>query len=183
MPLSFSSASFHNITVSGRAVSGATTLSRLLAKKLGWKLINGGELVRMYMKEKGIPLEKTALTSDKYHLELDDFITEKLRQEKNLIIESWLSGFDASGISGVYKILVICSDEKERIKRIMQRDGMTQKEAGRHLTTRQEENLKKWEKLYRTRDFWNPKFFDLMIDTANKNAQETLNTVLENISF
>ncbi|MBI4991499.1 cytidylate kinase family protein [Candidatus Gottesmanbacteria bacterium] len=183
MAIPFSSPKWRNITISGRAASGATTLSRVLAEKLGWKLINGGEIYREYAKKNGIPLEKTTASDDKYHLQLDNFIKEKLKNEKSLIIESWLSGFDAAGIDGVFKVFVTCSDDSVRVDRLVNRDKMTIEEAKQHLKTREEENLKKWEKLYHTRDFWNPALYNLVIDTYHNGPTETLNLVLQAIGF
>ncbi len=179
----FSSLKFKNITISGRAASGATTLSRSLAEKLGWNLINLGEVYREYVKKSKIPLEKTSQVSDRYHLDLDNLIKDKLKKEKNLIVESWLSGFDAQEISGVYKIFVTCSDDSVRIDRIVNRDKMTIEEAKLHLKTREEENLKKWEKLYHTRDIWNPKLYDLVIDTFHYGPGETLEIALKALGF
>ncbi len=167
-----------NITVSGRAASGATTLSKALGEKLGWQVINGGEIYRKYARKNGIPLEQTGQSADEYHLQLDNFIKEKLKQEKNLIIESWLSGFDAQNIDGIFKIFVVCSDDLLRAKRIVERDKMTIEEAKIHLKTREEENLKKWDKLYHSREFWNPKIYNIVIDTFKTNPSETLHLAL-----
>ena len=171
------------ITISGRVASGATTLSRGLAKTLDWHLVNGGEIYRQYAKENGIPLERTDLSGDEYHLKLDNYIKEKLKTEKNIIVESWLSGFDAQEIAGVYKIFVNCSSDALRVDRIVNRDKMTIEEAKEHLKRREEENLKKWERLYRTRDFWNPQLYDLVIDTYRYGPTETLNLVLSAIGY
>ena len=179
----FFSPKFRNITISGRAACGATTLSKALVDKLNWTLINAGELVRVYMKEKGIPLEFTGKTPDRYHRRLDNFIKEKLIKENSLIAESWLSGFDAAGISGVFKIFVTCSDMAVRIDRVMNRDGLTLEQAKEHIKVREEENLKKWETLYHTRDFWNPKLYDLVIDTYKLGPKETLEMALRAIEY
>lgn len=183
MPIPFASVMWRNITISGRAANGATTLSKALAEKLGWQLINPGEIYRQYALKNGIPLEQTGKSADEYHLQLDDFIKKKLKTEKNIIIESWLSGFDAQKIPEVFKIFVTCSDESVRIDRLVNRDKMTIDEAKQHLKTREEENLKKWEKLYGTRDFWNPALYDLVIDTYKNGPTETLNLALQAIGF
>jgi predicted cytidylate kinase len=179
----FSSSKWKNITISGRVANGATTLSKALAEKLGWKLINGGEIYRQYALRNGIPLEQTGKSADEYHLQLDNFIKNKLKNETGLIIESWLSGFDAAGITGVFKIFVMCSDDSVRVDRLVNRDKMTIEEAKQHLKTREEENLKKWEKLYGTRDFWNPKLYDLVIDTYHNGPTETLNLALQALGY
>lgn len=183
MTIPFSSPKWRNITVSGRAASGATTLSKSLSKRLGWEIINGGELYREYAKKNGIPLEKTTASDDKYHLELDDFIKDKLKNENRLIIESWLSGFDAQNIPGVFKIFVTCSADAVRIDRLVNRDKMTIDEAKNHLKTREEENLEKWEKLYHTRDFWNPELYNLVIDTYPHGPTETLEIAQKAIEY
>lgn len=179
----FSSPNFRNITVSGKAGNGATTLSKALSEKLGWELINAGELVRIYMKEKAVSLELTSKTLDKYHLDLDNFIKEKLKTENQLVIESWLSGFDAQNIPGIFKIFVDCSNDAIRIDRLMNRDKMTIRQAKEHLKTREEENIRKWGKLYHTRDFWNPKLYDLVIDTYRHGPSETLELTLKAIGY
>jgi len=175
----FKSSFWKNITISGKVASGATTLSTALAEKIGWKLINGGELVRDYMKRKKVPLEFTTKTSDKFHLDLDNFIKEKLSHETCLIVESWLAGFDAKDIPGIFKIFVTCSDDSVRIDRIVNRDRMTIEEAKNHLKVRQEENLKKWKSIYHTEDFWNFSLYDLIIDTYTSGPNETLEIALK----
>lgn len=183
MTIPFVSAKWRNITVSGRVASGATTLSKSLAEKIGWQLINGGELYREYVRKNGIPLEKTTQVSDQYHLQLDRQIKEKLQNQNQLIFESWLSGFDAQNIQGVFKVFVTCSDDSIRIDRIVNRDKMSVEEAKQHLKEREEENLKKWESLYHTRDFWNPNLYDLTINTYTSGPVETLDVVLQAIGY
>ena len=60
---------------------------------------------------------------------------------------------------------------------------MTIVQAKLHLHTREEENLKKWEKLYGTKDIWNPKLYDFVVDTYANGPQETLELVLKVIGF
>jgi cytidylate kinase len=183
MTNTFPSQNIRNITISGRAASGATTLSRLLSEKIGWELINGGEIYRQYVKKKGIPLEKTTQVSDEYHKELDLFIQDKLKTEEHIIVESWLSGFDAENIPGVFKIFVMCSQDAVRIDRLVNREGMTVEQAKEHIKVREAENIAKWEKMYHTRDFWNPSLYDLVIDTYTNGPTETLQLALSAIGF
>ena len=179
----FNHMTIRNITISGRIACGATTLSRLLARKIGWKLINGGEKYRHYVKKYSIPLEKTTRVSDLYHRKLDDLIKKKLHEENRLIIESWLAGFDAQNIAGVFKVFVDCSVDSVRIDRLVNREGLTIQQAKEHLLIREDENIKKWEKLYHTRNFWNPGLYDLVIDTYTNGPSETLNLVLKTIGY
>jgi len=171
------------ITISGRVASGATTLSRHLSQKLNWTLWNGGEIYRKYSKDADIPLERTDLSADDYHLKLDNYIKEKLKTEKNLIMESWLSGFDAQGIAGIFKIFIICSVDSVRVDRLVNRENITIDEAKEHLKRREEENFKKWQRLYKTANFWNRRFYDLVIDTYTNGPTQTLEIALQAISY
>jgi len=174
---------FRSLTVSGRVASGATTLSRGLADTLNWHLYNCGEIYRLYAKEMGIPLERTDLSSDNYHLKLDNYIKKKLNKEKYIIVESWLAGYDAQGIDKVFKIFVDCSDFSLRVDRLVNREKMTIQEAKEHLIKRESENLIKWKKLYGTSDFWNPKLYDLVIDTYKYGPVETLDLTLAALNY
>lgn len=183
LPMRQSFGSIRNITISGRVASGATTLSKKLAEKLSWKLINGGEMYREYARKNNLPLEQTTKSADSFHRELDEFIKDKLKSESHLVVESWLSGFDAQGISGIYKIFVACPNDSVRIDRIVNRDKMTISQAKEHLRVREEENVKKWEKLYNTKDFWNKDLYDVIIDTYANGPQETLSMALRAIGY
>ena len=177
------SLSVRAITVSGRVASGATTLSQGLSKALNWQLINAGEIYRRYAKDNLIPLERTDLSGDDYHLKLDGFIKDKLKTEKKIIIESWLAGFNARGLKRVFKIFVTCSKDAVRVDRIVNRDNLTISLAKDHLKIREEENLKKWKRLYKSADFWNPEIYDLTIDTFKFGPTETLNQALSALGY
>ena len=60
---------------------------------------------------------------------------------------------------------------------------MTIEEAKFHLKTREEENIIKWEKLYHTRDYWNPQNYDLVIDTYTNGPTEPLNLTLKALGY
>ncbi len=196
-----------NITISGLPGSGSTTLLSLLKEALkfdGWTGYSGGEFMRKYAVEKGlyddsrkIHHDATAY-GDEFDRQIDFGVREKLTEEENWIIESWLSGFFAQGIEGVLKVLVICSDDAVRIDRIVNRDEVNVEEAKHHIHQRYEKNFSKWVRLYNqewrdwvvgsgkaksgdTIDFWKPELYDVVIDTFSNNQQQTLDIVLDAI--
>src|SRR3990172_7317078 len=100
------------ITVSGRIASGSTTLGHKLAEILGWRHIEGGEVFWEALRTKmGLEEKDTNLRPDKEDEDFDNSLKQILATGKNLILETKLAGFNAQGIPGVYKILVICEDE------------------------------------------------------------------------
>ena len=185
----FQSNKWRNITISGKAGAGSTTLFNNLRQKLsGWTFFSGGEYMRDYaVKNKFFGRankyhHKATDYSDEFDKEVDSMIRKRLTEEDNLVVESDLAGFNAKGILRVLKILLIC-DDSLRIDRIVNRDEITVEEAKKHLWAREEENIEKWERLYGTRDFWNPKFYDLIIDTYKHGPYETLDLALDDLGY
>ncbi len=184
-----------NITVSGRIAAGTTTLAHNLAKKLDWELLEGGELFREFHKEHLNDETELAVSDrpDKFDLDYEDKIKKILKAKEHQIIQSHLAGFDAQGIPGVYKILVICEDEKGedhldiRIDRLINRKKISVEEAKKEIKEREENNLEKWRRLYAGGDpnwvYWNPKYYDLIINTYDHNAEESLELVLKKIGY
>ena len=183
------SAKWRNITISGRVASGATTLFNKLRQELapqGWKFFSGGEFMREYaIKHNLISSEDTShhkatVYSDEFDIEVDGMMKKRLSEEENLVIEADLAGFNAKGIDGVLKILLIC-DDALLIDRIVNRDNVTIEEAKKHIREREEENIKKWRRLYGEYDFWDLKYYDLVIDTYKNSPQETVDLVFRSL--
>lgn len=200
---------YRNITISGLPGSGSTTLLKHLktAEELeftGWKGFNGGEFMRAYAAEKGLFDANSKLHHDASHYE-DDFdrqvdfgMREKLAEEEHWILESWLSGFMAQQVPGVFKVLMICSNKAVKIDRIVNRDQVSPEQAIKNMQERYSANLKKWRRLYEQEwqewvvkpgtlpasqpiDFWHENLYDIVIDTYSNNQQEVLEIVLNAI--
>ncbi len=185
-PLSISS--IRNVTVSGRIGSGATTLAKKLEERLGWKLLEGGELFEKIHKELNLDQSQVGRRPDHFDLEYEERIKKMLAREKYNIIQSHLAGYDAQGIEGVFKILIICSDAEGndrreiRIDRLINRDGISIEEAKREVNDREEQHLAKFRRLYANNDpawvYWDKKYYDLVINTFDHNKEQTFQIAL-----
>jgi CMP/dCMP kinase len=195
---------YHSLTVSGFPGAGSSTLAKLLAKELGWKVFCGGDFMREHAIKKGV-FDKdnnfhhdATVYGDEFDREVDFGMRRKLMQEKGSILDAWLSGFMAQGIEGVLKVLVTCSNDAVRVDRIVNRDRVSVAKAKKHIFNRERKNLEKWRRLYANEwqqwvveagkmdkgaeiDFWNPKLYDLVIDTYSLSREETVEVVLEGI--
>lgn len=169
---------YRAITISGLVCTGTSTLSRLLSEKLGWDRSSTGEMFRQYCVEHDIPLEQAGLRPDSVTLEIDGMVKKRLMEDKNLVMEGWLTGFLAREMKDVFRILLVC-DDALRIDRLVNRDAMPVEEAKIHIETRERENLKKWQRIYQVSDFWDPKQYDLTIDTYSSSKEETLQRTLK----
>lgn len=179
------SSNFRIVTISGKVATGTSTLSKNLTHALGWRYVNVGEIQREYDRTHQIAENKQGADSrpDNHEKEIDDMTKKMLQTENNIIYEAWLAGFMAQGIAGVLKVLVICTHDDVRIDRVVNRDNVTIAEAKQWMKQREEENLKKWQKLYGFYDFWDPKYYDLVIDTYSSGPMETLGKVLDKLGY
>lgn len=175
---------YRNIVISGKYATGTTTLSKNLAKSLGWKHINVGDIQRKYDREHNINENKQGALSrpDDHEKEIEEMTKKILSNEKNLIYEAWLAGFISKDIPNVLKVLLICSNEGVRIDRVVNRDHLSVDDAKMYIKQREEENITKWKKLYGDFDFWDEKEFDIVVDTYSSGPLETLGKVLDELN-
>jgi cytidylate kinase len=182
------------ITVSGRIASGSTTLARQLSKILDWKHLEGGAIFWDPLKEKlGVEDKDTNMRLDKDDLDFDASLKKILKEGKNLVVETKLAAFNALGVDGVYKILVVCNDDKGtdqtqiRIDRLANRKKISIKEAKKEILEREKNDLKKWQKLYASGDkswvYWDKKYYDLIINTYSHDQKASLKIVLDKIGY
>ena len=176
---------YKNITVSGKVAVGTTTLSRNLQTILGWHHINAGFIQREYDRMHNIHENMQGAVSrpDDHEKSIEEMTKNKLTTESHLIYEAWLSGFVAQGIPGVFKILVYCSHDDVRIDRVVNRENITVEEAKKWIKQREGENIEKWKKLYGNYDFWDPKYYDLTIDTYGSGQMESVGKVLDVLKY
>jgi len=178
---------YKNIAISGKPATGTSTLAKNLLQTLepyGWVRINIGDIQREYDRKRGVD-ERFAgsdTREDSWERDIDAMTLRKLQEEKKLIYEAWLAGFIAKELKNVLKILLICKDDL-RIDRLVNRDQITIEQAKRQLQEREKGNIKKWKALYGDCDFWNQKYFDLVIDTYSSGPMETVGKVLDTLNF
>ncbi len=129
---------------------------------------------------------------DHFDLEYEERIKKMLKEESHHIIQSHLAGFDAQGIAGIFKILVICEDNdgndktEIRIDRLVNRDGKSVDEAKIEAVEREQEHLKKFRRLYVGNDqdwvYWKKEYYDLVVNTFSHNEEESLEIALAAIN-
>lgn len=173
------------ITVSGKIATGTTTLAKNLSKILNWKYINVGALQREFDRQNQINENQQGASSrsDDHERSMENMTDKMLTTEKNLIYEAWLSGFIARKIPGILKVLLTCSHEDIRIDRVVNRENITIVDAKKWIVQREEENITKWKKLYGDYDFWDPQYYDVVIDTYTCGPMETTGKVLDKLGY
>ena len=176
------------VTISGRIASGSTTLANHLAEKLGWRHLEGGEIFWETVRKKmGLAEKDTNLRPDQEDELFDAKLKQILKEEKHIVLETKLAAFNAQSIDGVFKILVLCEsagvDQPQiRIDRLINREGISVDEAKEEVLHREQSDLEKWRKLYANSDpnwvYWDKKYYDLAINTYDKNSEQTFQAAL-----
>ncbi|OGG08587.1 hypothetical protein A2154_00565 [Candidatus Gottesmanbacteria bacterium RBG_16_43_7] len=185
---------YSSIAISGRPGAGRSTLLNNLKPVLvpfRWVTFSGGDWARQFAIKSG----KHAAGDIKHHKatdygedidhQIDLALREKLSNPKvHVAVESWIAGWNMRGLKHVLKVLLMC-DDALRIDRVVNRDNLTVEEAKKHLRDREELNLSKWSKMYNVpeTDFWDPKHYDLIINTYSHGPMETLNLVLQALGY
>lgn len=182
---------FRNIAISSRPGAGRSTLARNLMLSLkphGWKLFSGGEFSRQYAIDHGLFDPKnafhhnSAIYTDDVDKQIDIEMRKKLEKEDHYVVESWIAGYNMKDVPGVLKVLLIC-DEALLVDRIVNRDNLTVEQAKQHIKERISKNLTKWKRMYGVTDFWDPKYYDLVIDTYSSGPMETVGKVLDKLGY
>lgn len=182
------------ITVSGRIGAGSTTLAKGIAHHLGWKHMEGGEIFWEAIRSKmNVDSKDTNLRPDEEDALFDAQLKKILSENKEIVMETKLAGFNAQGIPGVFKILVICEDRNGvdqtqiRIDRLVNREGKHVEDAKKEVLEREQNDLEKWRHMYAGGDpnwvYFNSEYYDLVVNTFEHSKDDTLKIVLEKLEL
>lgn len=183
---------YSSVAISGRPGAGRSTLLKNLRphlEPLGWEIFSGGDWARQFAIEAGThdPKDMRHHLATDYGDDIDYQIDEALREKiakpgTHMAVESWIAGWNDRGLKHVLKVLLMC-DDALRIDRVVNRDNVTVEEAKEHIRMREEANIGKWKRLYKVDDFWDPKYYDLVINTYSHGPRETLELVLQALGY
>lgn len=182
------------ITVSGRIASGSTTLAKHLARTLGWRHIEGGEIFWEAVRSRlALDPKDTGLRPDEEDAAFDASLKDILKTQEHIVVETKLAGFNAQGAENVFKILVLCEDPEGvdqtgiRIDRLVNREQMSVDEAKEEVLVREKNDIEKWQRLYANNDdkwiYWDKKYYDLVINTFSHDQEQTLQLALDSIGY
>ncbi len=175
---------YKNIAISSQIAAGKSTLLRNLRTHLepqGWKLRSTGQLIRDYTKENVLPL--ATLVTEEFDRKIEGEVERLFREGEKNVVEGWLAGFIARDIPTTFKVLLVCSDFSIRVDRVANRDSLSIEKAKESIKIREEENFKKWKRVYGDFDFFNPTYFNLIVDTYSMGPMETLGRVLDKVGY
>jgi predicted cytidylate kinase len=168
---------YNKITLSGQICTGKTTLYQALGKVLGWQTFSTGQFFRQYAAKHHLDIEAAQEQNEQITKKIDYQVRDLLKTKKNIIVEGWLAGIMASNTPGVLRVLLTCQTYK-RVQRFSQREKISIKEAKKRVRERDSNWLAEIKKIYGRTDIFDPKHYDLVIDTTDQKPKAILQQVL-----
>ncbi len=171
---------YNKVTISGRICTGKTTLFWNLQKALGWPTFSASQYFRDYSRSTGVSLQKAEEQNPNLTREVDLRMKKLLTEEKHILLEGWMSGIMADQMSDVLRILLICKDI-DRVTRYAKRDNVSQDVAKEKIKEREGSWMDKLMRIYGRDDFFDPKNYNLVIDTTQNTPKKSLDLVLQTL--
>ena len=156
------------ITVSGPPGTGTSTLSRILAKELGLRRVNSGDLFRKIADDRGISVGELGRIAEEGP-EIDYLIDDAQKAmalEAGGVFEGRIS---AHVLDADLKIL-LKADRMVRAERIASREKKLVEDALRESKVREECEARRYEKYYNI-DVSDFSVYDLVIDSGTWNER------------
>ncbi len=165
------------IAISGLTGSGKNTLGELLAKKLGYRLVC--PTFKDLAAKEGVTLmefQQRAAADPDIDRKFDAALKEQAAAG-DCVVTTWLGPWM---LDADVRIKVKVAD-RIRAERIAKRDGMTTKEALAHLLARDDQNRKRYKKLYNI-DIDDEKIFDAVLNGGRNKPEKLLKQALKVIN-
>jgi cytidylate kinase len=162
------------IAISGLSGCGNTTLSRLLADRLGLKCIN--YTFRNLAQEKGISFEEMcalAQEDDQWDIYLDRHQVEMARKESCVLASRLAIWFLREADCKIY----LYASPEVRFKRIAHREGKALEEVARITQERDERDVRRYRRLYNV-DLLDLEPADLILNTDLKSSDVLVEEIL-----
>lgn len=153
------------IAVSGQVGSGKTTHAKKIAEHFNLRYVSNGALFRQLAKEKGVSLLELHKMAEE-NSEIDRLIDNRAIEEAkkgNVVVEGHLACWLLRDIADI--CIFFKAPLRERVKRIAERDNLSEEEAIRVLKERESSNAKRAKKYYNI-DLNDWSIMDLIIDTS-----------------
>lgn len=171
--------SYQNIAVSGQIAVGSTSLAKALSQKLSWSLREGNQIFRDISAQMGFDLEKNPQKyGDQVDIQVDNDTISILKSLSPVVVCSKLACFLSSDIAHTFKVLVTAPFDI-RVQRYSQDRGYKIDESQKLINLREQEDQKKFVRLYGDRDFFAPKIFNLVLDSSKLSISEEVSSVIQ----
>ena len=167
-----------SFAISGQCSSGKSTLSELLAKKLGWNYVNVGHEFKRIAIEHKVQIENFGSIPETILRAIDLQNKERIKIERNVVWDGRLTCYLARTYKDVFK--VYCeTDLQIRAQRTAKRDTISLSKAKRRILARDQEEKEVYRRLYNISELLDTNWLNLIIDTSFDSPETLVLKVLE----
>ena len=169
------------ITIFGLAGSGTSTVGKQFATDLGYTYVSSGDMMRAKAKEQGLTLEQyheLCMADSKYDCELDDELKKFGEENNNFVVESRLAWHF---IPDSIKIKLV-TDFKVRVKRLAERDGLSFKDAEKHVIAREKTDDSRYKKFYGIENINDGNHYDFVVETSTITPEQIVKQIISFIN-
>ena len=181
------------ITISRGSYSQGETIATKLATKLGYECFSR-EVLLEASKDFNIPevklvraihdspsiLDRFTYGKEKYIAYIQAAVLKHL-QKDNVVYHGLAGHFFVTGISHVLKVRII-ADMEDRVRREMEQEEISTKEAVRILKQDDEER-RKWSKHLYGIDTWDPSLYDLVIHIGKITVEDAVKIISQTVGL
>ena len=167
------------ITISGHPGSGTSTLVEGLVNIYNWNSINGGQIFRNEAASRNMPLSefgKMCSSDESIDRSLDEKLKGFISADEIEIIESRLAGWWGYKLGHDCIRVWLKVDEKERARRVVDREGGTSEEALIANSKRLEIDTSRYKSMYGITPEDNEPYTHI-IDATEMNTEEVIQFV------
>ena len=167
------------ITISGHPGSGKSTVAKLLAQEIGYEYHSIGEFMRQMALEKGISLHELGLMAEKSK-EIDHELDEhqmKLNECDNFVLDSRLGFYFIPRSIKIYLNVEMGTAAKRIYEHVREGESFENHQHAVEMIKRRIESEKiRYKNHYGI--LMNEGFFDVIIDTTNKDPKQVVEEIL-----
>ena len=181
------------ITISRGSHSRGKEIAEKVANKLGYKCI-AREVLIDASANYNIPevkllhaiadppsfFDRFTGVKEKYITYIQNELLKNLKQD-NMVYHGFAGHFFVKDISHVLKVRII-ADIKERVKIVMERDKISEKEAYKFLKNIDSQR-KRWSKTLYGIDTWNPVLYDMVVNIKNITVDRAVDVICKAVKL
>jgi CMP/dCMP kinase len=173
------------IRVSGYHGSGKTTLCLRLAKVLGYSYFYTGSVFREMAAKRGLSIEayyKEIAGQPELEKEIDGRGAQLMAANDNLIVEGRMAPFQPTPFKAINILLTVSEEAGARRQRGRTENAhLPQAEMLALSRERLREEQAHYQKLYAIENHFDPKYFDIVLDTTTLSNEEAFDEALGKI--
>jgi cytidylate kinase len=168
------------IAISGPPGSGKTTVSEIVAERMGYRLVLVGQIFREMASERKVDLGtfgRYAEEDETIDRELDSRMVAIARESVDIVIEGRLTGALMRKFDILALTVHIDAAEEVRGLRIAKREGKPVDQVLREMQARERSEKKRYLAYYGI-DPSNRMMYDLWIDSSNRTPEEVSDAIV-----